>query len=74
MPKNDRWLFWYNIINDENINNKIKMIYKNDKWSCRIRILGEEFVTNNKGNCKLVIDKKEYDICEYDKYCFNKNV
>ena len=55
------------------------MIYKNDKISNEMKILGKEFVKNNnniKRKCKLLINNKKYDICEYieyDKYDINKN-
>ena len=58
-----------NIINDAN--NKITMIYKINKEEKNIKILGKEFVTNNKNKYKLLINRKEYDICEcieYDKF------
>ena len=64
------------IINDENDNNKITMIYQKDKNKREIRVLGEEFIINNKGNCKLIINKKEFNICEclkYDEYDINKD-
>ena len=53
------------------------MIYKNDKISKEMKILGKEFVknNNNKRKCKLLINNKKYDICEYienDKYDINK--
>ena len=61
-----------NIINDKD--NKIIMTYKINKEK-KIKILGEKFVKNNKKNYKLLINKKEYKICEYiehDKYEVNK--
>ena len=33
-----------------------------------IQILGKDFVKNNKQNCKMIINKKEYDICDYIRY------
>ena len=62
-----------NIINGKN--NQIIMTYKIDKEK-NIRILGKKFVKNNKKNCKLIINKKEYKIREYiecNKYDINKN-
>ena len=41
------------------------MIYKNDKISNEMKILGKEFVKNNnniKRKCKLLINNKKYDI------------
>ena len=58
------------------INNKIMIIYKINIEETNLKVLGKEFIKNNKGNCKFVINKKEYDICEYieyDKYNINKN-
>ena len=54
------------------------MIYRNDKISNEMKILGKEFVknNNNKRKCNLLINNKKYDICEYieyDKYDINKN-
>ena len=56
--------------------NKIIMVYKINKDSKGFIVLGEKFVKNNKGSCKLIINKKEYDLCEYieyDEYEINKN-
>ena len=56
--------------------NKLTMVYKISKNTDNIRILGKQFVKNNQKNCKLFINKKEYDICEfieYDKYGINRN-
>ena len=39
------------------------MIYKIEEINKKIRILDEEFVKNNKDNCKIVIDGKEMEIC-----------
>ena len=57
-----------NINNDKNtivdnfnkniINDKITMIYKINKKVKTIKVLGEEFIKNNKGKCKLIINKK----------------
>ena len=55
--------------------NEITMIYKINKEEEEIKILCEDFVEENKGKCKLIINKKEYDLCEkikYDKYGINK--
>ena len=64
-----------NIINDGNDNNNITMIYSLDKEKDGIRILGKDFVKNNKRNCKVIINKREYKLCDYinyDKYGINK--
>ena len=60
---------------ENNGNNEITMIYKINKEEEEIKILCEDFVEENKGKCKLIINKKEYDLCEkikYDKYGINK--
>ena len=52
------------------------MTYKINKNAKYSRILGENFVKNNAGNCKLLINNKEYDLCKYilyDKSGINKN-
>ena len=52
------------------------IVYKNNIRDKEIRILGKTFVKNNKGNCKLLINKKEYDLCEFikkDECCINTN-
>ena len=46
----------------KSINNKITMIYKINKEEKITKILGKEFVKNNKDKCKLLINKKEYEI------------
>ena len=39
-----------------------------------INIFGKEFVENNKNICKMIIDNKEYEICEkYNIKNYNKN-
>ena len=69
-----------NVDNKEKKQNKdmIKMVYKINKEIDTIRILGENFVTNNKVNvnCKLIINGNEYDlidIIDYKKYKIDKN-
>ena len=37
----------------------------------KIKLFGKKFITNNKNNCKIIIDNKEEDIIEYLKV--NKN-
>lgn len=39
------------------------MIYKIEANSQKIRILNEEFVKNNKDNCKIILNDKEQEIC-----------
>ena len=72
------------LINEENIhnltNNMVKLIekmaseimikYKND--SEEISIFGDDFVTNNKDNCSMIINGKKYDIATHFNF-FEKN-
>ena len=51
----------------EIINDEITIIYNIKKWQRKegkIRILGENFVKNNKNKCKIIIDEKEYELME----------
>ena len=75
-------LLYYNILlmkikkKEQKKLNKVTVAYKIDEDEKKIKVLDEEFIKNNKGNCKLFINKKEYDICEYieyKKYSINKN-
>ena len=43
---------------------RVKITY-NTKSDLKIRLFGEEFVKNNKNNCKLVIDKVEQNLEEF---------
>ena len=54
------------IINNED--NKIKMVYQINRKEESIKVLGSVFVTNNKAKCKLIINEREYDLCEFIKY------
>ena len=57
--------------NESQLNsNQINIIYKKDKKK-EIRLFGEVFVKNNKDKCKMIINKKEYDIKE--KYKINED-
>ena len=63
-----------NIIIDSMDNYKtFKLIYKKDKDKSnnKIKILGKEFIDNNKNNFKLIINNEEKDLCEY--YIQNNN-
>ena len=51
----------YNLIFNSNKNRK----YKINKNETKIKIFGNNFVTNNKDRCKIIHDKKEYDLMEY---------
>ena len=53
---------------------KINIIYK-IKGENRIKIFGGNFVENNKNNCKMIIDKKEYKLTvEYENYSYNNTL
>ena len=41
---------------------EISIIYDINKED--INIFGKEFVENNKNICKMIIDNKEYEICQ----------
>ena len=54
----------------------ISIIYKihEDRKNENINIFGSEFVKNNKNICKMIINNKEYEICEkYNNKGYNKN-
>ena len=51
--------------------NEITIIY-NIKNKFAIRLFGKKFVQNNFYNCKIIINNKEQNICEY--YKINKNI
>ena len=55
--------------------NEINIIYEINKSlpfsKSKIKIFGSEFVKNNKNNCKMIIDNKEYEITE--EYNVNNN-
>ena len=50
-----------------NDNYKIYYGYRN------IKLFGEEFLNNNKNNCKIIIDNQEQDIIEYYDLQNNEN-
>ena len=50
---------------DESKENKITLIYNIDKPGEKIRLLGSQFIENNKENCKMIIDFTEMDLLEY---------
>ena len=43
---------------------KIEIIYKSNKEE-KLRIFGTTFVNNNKKNCKIIYNNKEYELKEY---------
>ena len=51
------------ILNKNEINEMI-IIYKIEGQS-RIKLFGENFIENNKNNCKIIIENKEKDLIEY---------
>ena len=51
-----------NIYNKMN-NNEINIIYKIDDK--KVKIFGSEFVKNNKKNCEIIYEDKEYELNEY---------
>ena len=70
-------LSYINIIYDINKKNKNKdedESEKEDEDEYEIKIFGHEFVMNNKNNCKMIIDNKEYEITEkYNIENYNNN-
>ena len=58
-----------NIDKVDNIGNIITIKYKIDKNN-EIKIFGKDFVINNKNNCIIIYNKKEYELQEY--LSFNK--
>ena len=65
----------------KNSNKIIKMNEINIKYLIKkneegIKLFGEEFVNNNKENCVLTFNNKDYELCDYikyDEYKINKN-
>ena len=56
--------------------NEINIKYLIKENEEEIKLFGEEFVNNNKGNCILTFNSKDYELCEYinyDEYKINKN-
>lgn len=54
-------------INQSEINLKYKI---GDNY--RIKIFGKKFIENNKNNCKIIIENKEYELSEY--FIINDNL
>ena len=47
-------------------NNEINIIYNiNNIKDDSLKIFGSEFVKNNKNNCKIIYENKEYELQEY---------
>ena len=56
--------------------NEISIRYLINENEEGIRLFGEEFVNNNKENCFLTLNNKDYELCDYinfDEYNINKN-
>ena len=73
--KADKNINIYEIININKSLNEIIIQYNEDICN-GIRLFGQNFVKNNKNLCKVIIDNKEYDLCEYysDKNLKLKNI
>ena len=46
------------------IDNEIEMIYKFG-FDNKIKLFDDKFVEKNKNNCILIINNKQYELCEY---------
>ena len=59
-------------VNNSKNENKLTIIYsvskEKERREDKIKIFGKRFVEENKGNCKMIINKKEYKIFDYIKY------
>ena len=56
-----------NLFNKATEKNKTKNIikYKIKKGDKKVKIFGNKFVKNNINNCKIIYEKKEYDLMQY---------
>ena len=45
--------------------NEISIIYKIEDNDDEVKIFGSEFVKNNKHNCQIIYEDKEYELNEY---------
>ena len=54
--------------------NQITIIYNIKKNRDKIKLFGDEFVYNNKNNCFLLIDNKQYKLCEFFKLNIEQNI
>ena len=48
-----------------NVNKECTLIYKVSKFDKKVRLFGETFCSNNKFNCKIIINGEESKICEF---------
>ena len=62
--KNINKLYNMKIFNLNHFIDEIKIEYKIDE-NKNIRIFGDEFVNNNKNICKIIINKKEEELCSF---------
>ena len=66
------------MINSEELQNCIIMKYKIKETDKRIKIFGRDFIENNCEKCKIINNKKEYELSEYIELeginDFNKNI
>ena len=60
--------------NKEKNSNEINKIIMTYYDSSDTRVLGRKFVKNNRENCKFLINKKKYDICEYLEYDYDFDI
>ena len=50
---------------EKEVLNELTILYDIKKVNDEIKIFDEIFVSNNKNNCKLLIEGKEKNLCEY---------
>ena len=66
------------MINSEELQNCILIKYKIKEFDKSIKIFGKDFIENNCEKCKIINNKKEYELSEYIKLNdikeFNKNI
>ena len=53
---------------------KIKFKITSKETVSEDKLFGEEFVKNNKNYCKIIIDKREYQLSSYIKEVYNKKL
>ena len=54
-----------NTIDIEEDTNEITICYNIKQKENKIKIFGSDFVKNNKNNCKIIYEDKEYELQEY---------
>ena len=60
------------MVNSEELLNCIILKYKIKETDKKIKILGEDFIENNNEKCKIINNKKEFDLSEYFDLEINK--